>query len=96
MKLRLIVCCLLLSIGSIWAKDDARKASEALIKRVIPEREPLRSKWKCSRRKMEKIVLKLNRKVIRSYYAVTTGICGLRFIPLSEILLQRPYFLERR
>lgn len=38
MKLRLIVCCLLLSIGSIWAKDDARKASEALIKRVIPER----------------------------------------------------------
>ncbi len=38
MKLRLIVCCLLLSIGSIWAKDDARKASEALIKRVIPEK----------------------------------------------------------
>ena len=38
MKLRLILCCLLLSIGSIWAKDDVRKASEALIKRVIPEK----------------------------------------------------------
>ena len=32
MKLRLIVCCLLLSIGSILDKEDARKASEGLIK----------------------------------------------------------------
>lgn len=70
MKLRLIVCCLLLSIGSIWAKDDARKASEALIKELFLKKHP-RSKWKCFSRRMEKIVLKLNRKAIRSYYAVT-------------------------
>ena len=41
MKLRLILCCLLLFISSIWAKDDVRKASEALIKRVVPEKAAL-------------------------------------------------------